>query len=81
MNTSGSELKRSIFRSLAWHFFAAFAISVITALITGYIALATGSEIIESLKSTWEIFYQVATLCVPILAMIWTVKVAVILKS
>ncbi|MDW6059706.1 hypothetical protein SAZ11_19040 [Streptomyces sp. FXJ1.4098] len=81
MNTSGSELKHSIFRSLTWHLTTAFAFSMITALIAGYITLATGTGVMESLKNICETFLQVATLCIAVLVIIWTVKVAVILKS
>ncbi|GAA2362318.1 hypothetical protein ACI2L4_05385 [Streptomyces sparsogenes] len=81
MSTSDSERKKSILRSLTRHLLAAFTISAITALISGYVDLATGAEIVESLKNIWSTFYEVATLCILVLTLVWAVRLAVILKA
>ncbi|MFG3114128.1 hypothetical protein ACGF4C_07010 [Streptomyces sp. NPDC048197] len=81
MSTSDTELKQSVHRSLIWSLVIAFVISLFAALLTACVDLAAGAHVMESLKSAWGTFYEVATLCMLVLTVFWAVRMAIIFKS
>lgn len=81
MSAPDIELKRSVHRSLIWSLVIAFVISLFAALFTACVDLAAGAHIMESAKSAWGAFCEVATLCLQGLTVFWTVKLVIIFKA